>query len=106
MSKFTCDINVNEKSDKNHLLFEIHGNESYGMNRTIVNAIRRTLLSSIETYAFRTKYEKSDIVIEKNETSLHNEFILDRVGLIPLYIDPKLIENNPQLFKKGKLRMK
>jgi len=95
MSKFTCDINVNEKSDKNHLLFEIHGNESYGMNRTIVNAIRRTLLSSIETYAFRTKYEKSDIVIEKNETSLHNEFILDRVGLIPLYIDPKLIENNP-----------
>lgn len=95
MSKFTCDINVDERSNKDHLIFEILGNEEYGLNRTIINAIRRTLLSSIETYAFRTNYEKSDIVIEKNETSLHNEFILDRVGLIPLYLDPKLVEDNP-----------
>ena len=33
--------------------------------------------------------------IEINNTSLHNEFILDRIGLIPLYLDPKLIEDNP-----------
>jgi hypothetical protein len=98
MSKFTCDININEKSDKKNLTFEINGNDEYGLNRTIVNAIRRTLLSSIETYAFRTEYNKSDIVIEKNETSLHNEFILDRIGMIPLYIDPKLIENNPNKY--------
>lgn len=95
MSQFTCEINVDEKSDKNHLMFEIKGNQEYGLNRTIINAIRRTLLSSIETYAFRTEYDKSDIIIEKNETSLHNEFILDRIGMIPLYIDPKLVENNP-----------
>tara|TARA_B100000035_G_scaffold310658_1_gene318860 strand:+ start:428 stop:1735 length:1308 start_codon:yes stop_codon:yes gene_type:complete len=95
MSSFTCEINVNEKSTKNHLLFEIKGNEEYGMNRTIVNAIRRVLLSSIETYAFRTEYGKSDITIEKNETSLHNEFILDRIGMIPLYIDPNLVQQNP-----------
>ena len=95
MSKFTCEINIKEKSTKNHLQFEIKGNEQYGMNRTIVNAIRRTLLSSIETYAFRTEYDKSDIVIEKNETSLHNEFILDRIGMIPIYIDPNLVQNNP-----------
>ena len=98
MSKFTCDININEKSDKHNLKFEINGNNEYGLNRTIVNAIRRTLLSSIDTYAFRTEYNKSDIVIEKNETSLHNEFILDRIGMIPLYIDPKLIENNPNKY--------
>ena len=67
------------------LNFEIHGSEDYGLNHTIVNAIRRTLLSSIETYAFRN----SDIVIETNKTSLHNEIISDRIGLIPLYIDPK-----------------
>ena len=36
-----------------------------------------------------------DIVIEKNETSLHNEFILDRIGMIPLYIDPNLVQQNP-----------
>jgi len=80
MSKFNRDI-----------LFDIQGNEEYGLHRTIVNAIRRTLLSTIETYAFRN----NDIVVEKNETSLHNEFILDRIGLIPLYIDPKLIQDNP-----------
>ena len=95
MSGFTCEINVSNKSTKNRLQFDIKGNEEYGMNRTIVNAIRRTLLSSIETYAFRTEYEKSDIVIEKNETSLHNEFILDRIGMIPLYIDPNLVQQNP-----------
>ena len=66
MSTFTCEIDVNaDKSNKNHLLFEIKGNEEYGLNRTIINAIRRTLLSSIDTYAFRTTYENSDIVIEK-----------------------------------------
>ena len=95
MSGFTCEINVSDKSTKNHIQFEIKGNEQYGLNRTIINAIRRTLLSSIETYAFRTEYGKSDIVIEKNETSLHNEFILDRIGMIPLYIDPNLVQQNP-----------
>ena len=98
MSQFTCEINVKDGSDKNHVMFEILGNKEYGLNRTIVNAIRRTLLSSIDTYAFRTEYENSDIVIEKNNTSLHNEFILDRLGMLPLYIDPNLVKNNPRKY--------
>jgi DNA-directed RNA polymerase subunit L len=98
MSQFTCEINVKDGSDKNHIMFEILGNKEYGLNRTIVNAIRRTLLSSIDTYAFRTEYENSDIVIEKNNTSLHNEFILDRLGMLPLYIDPNLVKNNPRKY--------
>ena len=95
MSKFTCEINVNKDSNKDHILCEILGNEEYGLNKTIINAIRRTLLSSIETFAFRTTYGNSDIVIEKNETSLHNEFILDRIGLLPLYLNPNLVQDNP-----------
>ena len=79
----------------NRLELDIKGNEEYGLDKTIINAIRRTLLSSIETYAFRTNYENPDIKIEVNNTSLHNEFILDRIGLIPLYLDSKLIEDNP-----------
>ena len=51
MSKFTCETTIKEGSTKNKLSLEIKGNEEYGLNRTIVNAIRRTLLSSIETYA-------------------------------------------------------
>jgi len=90
-SKFTCNIDVkHDESDEKTLNFEIYGGEDYGLNHTIVNAIRRTLLSSIETYAFRN----SDIVIETNKTSLHNEIISDRIGLIPLYIDPKLVQDN------------
>lgn len=93
MTDFTCNI-VSTSSD-NKLQFEIHGNPEHGFDKTIVNAIRRMLLSSIDTYAFRTDYDKSDIKIEKNNTSLHNEFILDRIGLIPLYIDPLMVKNNP-----------
>jgi len=95
MSGFTCEITKSDTSTDNRLNFEIKGNQSYGLDKTIVNAIRRTLLSSIETYAFRTTYENSDITIETNNTSLHNEFILDRIGLIPLYLDPKLPTDNP-----------
>jgi len=83
---FTCEIK--QSSSDNKLQFEILGNPEYGFEKTIVNAIRRTLLSSIDTYAFRTDYDNPDIIIETNNTSLHNEFILDRVGLIPLYMDP------------------
>tara|TARA_A100001015_G_C14587952_1_gene555478 strand:+ start:176 stop:565 length:390 start_codon:yes stop_codon:yes gene_type:complete len=98
MSKFTCEINIKDSSNKNHIMFEIQGNKEHGLNRTIINAIRRTLLSSIDTYAFRTEYDNSDIVIEKNNTSLHNEFILDRLGMLPLYIDPNLVKNNPRKY--------
>ena len=61
MSDGIANIDINEKSNKNHLLFEIKGNEEYGLDKTIVNAIRRTLLSSIETYAFRTSYNNPGI---------------------------------------------
>ena len=91
MTDFTCDINVEGTSNKHTIDFDIRGNEGYGMHHSIVNAIRRTLLSSIETYGFRN----TDINIEKNETSLHNEFITDRIGLIPLYLDTKLVQDNP-----------
>ena len=95
MSDFNCEIVQKETSIDNRLELDIKGNEEYGLDKTIINAIRRTLLSSIETYAFRTSYENPDIKIEVNNTSLHNEFILDRIGLIPLYLDSKLIEDNP-----------
>ena len=36
-------LKVNEK--KNNLNFEISGNNEYGLNKTIINAIRRTLLT-------------------------------------------------------------
>ena len=57
---------------------------------SLVNAIRRTILTDCETVAFNTDdYLNSDLTIITNTTPLHNEFILHRISLIPLYINPK-----------------
>lgn len=58
----------------------------------LLNSLRRTIISNIETLAFRTEYGKeSDIIIEKNTSSLHNEFLCQRIGLIPIHYDSKNI---------------
>ena len=58
----------------------------------LLNALRRTIICNIETLAFRTEYGKeSDIIIEKNTSSLHNEFLSQRIGLIPIHYEPKNI---------------
>ena len=66
----------------------IKGNVETGLHKSIINSLRRTLLSSIPTTAFRTEINNLDLIIKKNESSLHNEFLVDRIGLIPLYINP------------------
>ena len=76
---------LNIDKEENNLNFEICGNEVYGLNKTIINAIRRTLLTDIETVAFNPE----DIIIQKNNSALHNEFMKHRISLIPLYIEPE-----------------
>ena len=71
---------INDKT----LKFKVEGNGNYGLDKTIINGIRRTLLTDIETVAFNPE----DIIISKNTGSLHNEFIKHRISLIPLYINP------------------
>ena len=65
---------INDKTVK----FQVKGDEKYGLNKTIVNGIRRTLLTDIDTVAFNPE----DIIISKNTGSLHNEFIKHRISLI------------------------
>lgn len=53
---------------------------------SFANALRRIILSEIDSYAFETSsYTDSSIKIIENTSSLHNEFILHRIGLIPVY---------------------
>ena len=71
-----------------------NGTDDYGLDKSIVNSLRRTLLSEIPCIAFRTEEGgKKDIVMEVNNTSLHNEFLLHRLSMIPLYLDPETYEN-------------
>lgn len=93
-------INYTNKGDilENSIIFDIKGDKENGLNKSIVNSIRRVILSSIPTVGFRTEMDNTDIKIIKNTTSLHNEFLLHRISMIPLYIDPSTYKRN-YLFK-------
>ena len=70
------------------LVFLISGDEEYGFDKSLVNALRRILLTDIPTVAFNIAGSKTDIIMVENNSSLHNEMLLHRIGLIPLYINP------------------
>ena len=57
------------------------------VNTSMVNGIRRTIISDIKTVGFRTEpYEASQVNIIANDTPLHNQFVLHRISLIPIHI--------------------
>ena len=77
-----------------------HGSENKGIltftlentNVSIANALRRTILSDIDTVVFNTNND--NINIEKNTTRFHNEILKQRLGCIPVHIkDHDIIEN-------------
>jgi len=79
----------NAKYDDETIDFTISGDRDTGLEKSIVNSLRRILLSEIPCVAFRCDEGKtSDLQMEINKTSSHNEFLLHRVSLIPLFIDP------------------
>ena len=58
-----------------------------GVNVSIANAIRRTILSDIDTVIFRTTpNEKNKANIITNTTRLNNEIIKQRLSCIPVHI--------------------
>jgi DNA-directed RNA polymerase subunit L len=74
-------IDFFQKADPYNLKFKI-GNVS----NAFVNAIRRTVISEIPTIGFDTaEYTDSSLTIIDNSSSLHNEYILHRLGLIPIF---------------------
>ena len=75
---------VEQFSEKaNELTFTISG-----INVSLANAIRRTILSDIDIVVFRTSpYEKNDANIIINTSRLNNEIIKQRLSCIPICID-------------------
>lgn len=75
--------------DKGVLTFILSGTYENGLDKSLVNAIRRTLLNDIQTVAFDIENEShKDLTMVTNHSSLHNEMLLHRMSLIPLYVDP------------------
>ena len=95
MSKFKPTIsNIHKKNEVLH--FEISGSETYGLDKSIINGIRRILLSELPVVAFNIgeNVDIQDLTIVENNGSLHNEMLLQRIGLIPLFINPDKYMNN------------
>jgi DNA-directed RNA polymerase subunit L len=76
--------NYDAKSNKNS--FDIQN-----MDLSIVNGIRRVILTEIETVGFYGEDEPS-VEIHKNTGPLHNEFMKHRIGLIPIYVTEKITD--------------
>ena len=58
------------------------------INLSLVNAIRRIILSEFPTIGFKTEdYVNSDLKVIENTSSMHNEYLLHRIGLVPIHYD-------------------
>lgn len=75
-------IQVTSKEEVNGVLrFTVEN-----MNVSMINAIRRTIISNIPCYVFRSSpYSKSTIQILKNTTKLNNEIISHRLSCVPIH---------------------
>ena len=70
-----------DKSDKSILRFDARN-----CNASFVNSLRRIIITNITTLGFNTDdYETSELKVITNTSSLHNEFLLHRIGMIPIY---------------------
>jgi DNA-directed RNA polymerase alpha subunit len=67
-----------------------------GLNVSLANAIRRTILSDIPTLAFYTEtYKDSQCNIKVNTTRLHNEILKHRLSCIPIHMtELDILPNN------------
>lgn len=94
MSQKIANLTFNDISDEFNIHFELHD-----AHPSLANAIRRMILSDVETIGFRTEpLENSEINIIKNTSSLHNEFLLHRIGMIPVNYDD--VDNyNPDRYR-------
>ena len=76
-------VELNSNSDKDEtLLFTLSG-----VNVSLANAIRRTILSDIPSVVFKTApYEENKTNIIANTTRLNNEILKQRLSCIPIHI--------------------
>jgi DNA-directed RNA polymerase subunit L len=84
----TTDIHPSIKKTRNTVDDEALSFTLSGVDVSIANAIRRTILSDIETVIFRTSpNEKNLATIHSNTSRLNNEIVKQRLSCIPIHID-------------------
>ena len=80
---------------KNYMTFDLEG-----VDNTFANAIRRIILTDIKYISFKTRpYQESEIKIVINETTMDNQKLTHRIGLVPLHIEyPEQFDINDYQF--------
>jgi DNA-directed RNA polymerases I and III subunit RPAC1 len=75
-------INILERPSPDELIFEL-----IGVDTSFANALRRILLSEVPVVAFEHVY------MLNNTSIIHDEVLAHRIGLIPLCVDPRLLDD-------------
>jgi DNA-directed RNA polymerase alpha subunit/DNA-directed RNA polymerase subunit L len=71
-----------------------------GLNVSLANAVRRTILSEIPVVAIKTDtYESNQCNIEINTTRLHNEILKQRLSCVPICLGPRELELLPGIYQ-------
>lgn len=83
LSNFTTSARTNMDSEINPNLLEF---TLSGINVSVANSLRRTILTDIDTLVFLTEnYVENKCKIEINTCRLHNEIIKHRLSCIPIH---------------------
>ena len=82
-----------KQTNDNALEFEISE-----VDVSLVNALRRIILSEYPTVGFNTDDLTSDLKISENTSFLHNEMLLHRISLIPVHADAEKWESKKYEF--------
>ena len=74
--------------------------EVANIQTSMANAIRRLMISDVKTVGFRTEpYDACQINVIANDTPLHNQFVLHRLSMIPIYVaQPNKFDIDEYLF--------
>lgn len=61
--------------------------EMENLRTSLVNSIRRTIISDVETIGIRTlPYDKSQVLVSANDTPIYNQFCSERFSLLPIHM--------------------
>jgi DNA-directed RNA polymerase subunit L len=83
----------NFKIEDDLLLFDLN-NDSKNIKISLANAIRRTIISDIYTYAIN----EDEIIFYENSSILNNEFLKHRLSLIPINCELEDVNYNNLVF--------
>lgn len=84
---------------------QTHSFEIHGVDLSLVNAMRRVILTDIEVVGFSGEEEPS-LEVVANTGRLHNEIMLHRFGLLPLHVsevDTDAFEEGQYAFELNKV---